>query len=559
MQSETNDTPEQWWAEGDAPVRIKSRVTYFIDGRATMLTMCRHFVKARHYIYLANWGMTPAMELVRGTDHLGKPGAQEKLVATLRAEGFTNADVAFWMGAPPLSVENVLAYAVGKGVEVKVLLWKCSDLFSHYEPEAVYQQLTERGITCILDDSAQGILHHPIESLHQKISLVDGIRAFVGGVDPLIEKAGDYDRWDTPEHPFTTPLRRNQQGVTPHPWHDVHTLIEGPAAADVETNFRQRWNDVVDRHGMHQSLLISEHPIPPEVDSTSIVQVVRTIPQHTYRFPPPIIRGIAQVYQKVTRNVQRFIYLENQYFWLHAFYGIDLPFAGTDSPEMERIISNLGAALQSGASASLILPDHPNVGRAFTDAGLARLRAESPEAVDEGRLEAFCLGASTHEQGREHYRPIYVHAKVAVVDDSWCTIGSGNLNNRGMADDTELNIAVLDAELAQALRISLQSEHLGLVQDDDLLALSRLIGKQYQSPDEHTHAEQLFYSLKEMLDDPFVAMRLMHERAWENLRRFQANQPLLGHLLPYLTQEEAQYQGLPFREEHGWLEEPEKS
>lgn len=556
MQSETNYSPDQWWAEGDAPVRTKSRVTYLIDGRAALLTMCRHFVKAQHYIYLANWGMTPAMELVRGTDHLGKPGTQNTLVEELRAEGFSEADIAFWMGTQSLSVENVLAYAVQKGVEVKVLLWKCSNLFSHYEPEAAYQQLTQRGITCILDDSAQGILHHPIESLHQKNSIVDGTHAFAGGVDPLIEKAGDYDRWDTPEHPFTTPLRRNQQGAIPHPWHDAHALIEGPAAADVETNFRQRWNDVVELHRLNQSLLVPEHSLPPEVDSASILQVVRTIPQHTYRFPPPIIRGIAQVYQKATRNIQRFIYLENQYFWLHAFYGIDIPFAGTDSPEMEQNIRNLSTALRHGAAMALILPDHPNVGRAFTDAGLAQLRAEAPEAVEEGRLEPFCLGTFTREQGREHYRPIYVHAKVVVVDDRWCTIGSGNLNNRGMADDTELNIAVLDADLAQALRISLQAEHLGLVQGDDLLALSRLIGKQYQSTDECTHAEQLLHSLKGILGDPLVAMRLMHERAWENLRRYQANQPLIGHLLPYLTQEEAQYQGLPFREEHGWLEEP---
>jgi phosphatidylserine/phosphatidylglycerophosphate/cardiolipin synthase-like enzyme len=558
MQTEMNDNPNQWWAEGDTPVRAKSRVAYFIDGRAALLTICRHIVKACHYVYLANWGMTAGMELVRGTDHLGKPGAQSTMVAELRAEGFTEADVAFWMGAQSLSVENVLQYAVQKGVEVKVLLWKSSSLFSHYQPAQTHQQLTDRSITCVLDDSALGIMHHQVESLHQKTSIVDGLYAFVGGVDPLIEKAGDYDRWDTPEHLFTTPLRRNQKDVTPHPWHDAHALIEGPAAADVETNFRQRWNDVVERHKLGESLLIPERSLPPELDSTSIVQVVRTVPQHTYRFPPPIIRGIAQVYQKATRNIQRFVYLENQYFWLHAFFGVDLPFAGTDSPEMEQNIRNLGAALRRGAALALVLPDHPNVGRAFTDAGLAKLRAESPEAVDEGRLEAFCLASSAREQDREHYSPIYVHAKVTVIDDTWYTVGSGNLNNRGMADDTEINVAVLDSEVAHAFRLSLQGEHLGLIQSDDQLALSRLVGKQYQSTDERTRAQKILQYLEGILGDPFAAMHLMHEHAWENLRRYQANQPLIGHLLPYLTAEEALDQGLPFREEHGWIEEPAK-
>jgi hypothetical protein len=48
----------------------------------------------------------------------------------------------------------------------------------------------------------------------------------------------------------------------------------------------------------------------------------------------------------------------------------------------------------------------------------------------------------------------------------------------------------------------------------------------------------------------------MDERAQENLRRYQANLPLQGHLLPYLTAEEATRLGLNFREEHGWIEEP---
>jgi len=54
----------------------------------------------------------------------------------------------------------VLSYAVSKGVEVKVLLWGGSPLSHHY-PEETRQQLTAAGITCLLDDSSRGILHHP--------------------------------------------------------------------------------------------------------------------------------------------------------------------------------------------------------------------------------------------------------------------------------------------------------------------------------------------------------------------------------------------------------------
>jgi hypothetical protein len=76
--------------------------------------------------------------------------------------------------------------------------------------------------------------------------------------------------------------------------------------------------------------------------------------------------------------------------------------------------------------------------------------------------------------------PVYVHAKVVVVDDVWAMIGSDNLNRRSWTHDSELSIAVLDDELdlreppdpagggdgarrfARDLRIRLMVEHLQL-------------------------------------------------------------------------------------------------
>ncbi len=548
---------KNWWADGDTPVRDDSRVTYLVDGRTTMLTMCRHFIKAQHYIYLACWGLTASFQLVRGTDSLVGPAGspeQEAHLAELRAEGFQEADIEFWCNND-LTVQSVLGYAVSKGVEVKVLLWKCPELFSHYSPQAAHDHLTAVGVTCFLDDSTLDGLRHPAEALHQKIAIVDGTHAFVGGIDPLVENEGDFDRWDTHGHFLLTPLRHTSESTPPHPWHDVHAIIEGPAAGDVELNFRQRWNDVAQRHDKN-SLIIPQHPLPPSLESNILVQVARTIPEHTYKFKPSVVRGIAQLYANALSNAQQFIYLENQYFWLRAYLGIDVPFIGIDNHEMEQNLHELGAALQRGASLAIVLPDHPNVGRAFTDEGLAHLRAKAPQAVEEGRLQVFCLATSTKERGHEHYRPIYVHSKVAIVDDIWVTVGSANLNNRGMRDDTEMNVASLDTELAYGLRLLLQGEHLGLIQDGDLFAMARLLGRQIQSVEEKERGQRIQQELQEMLDDPFIAMRMMHERAWENLKRYKANQPLVGHLLPYLTAAEATQQGLNCHHDHGWLEEP---
>ncbi len=550
---------KNWWAKGDTPVRDDSRVTYLVDGRSFMLTLCLHFLRARKYIYLANWGLTPLMEIVRGKDQRAGPDGsaeQEALVAWLRAAGLEEADITFW-SSYPLTMQAVLARAASRGVNVRALLWDSLPVpgLYYYKPGEAREQLEQVGVTCILDDSARGLLHHPVESLHQKITIVDGEYAFVGGIDPVIELGGKFDHWDSSAHLFASPLRASKDAPHPYPWHDVHSRIEGPAAGDVEYNFRQRWNDVVQRRSLGPELLLAEHPPAPSLQSNILTQVARTIPEHTYSFEPLIVRGVAQLYASALSNAQRFIHLENQYFWLHTYTGIDIPFVDTVNSEMERNVNELVAALQRGVIVTMVLPDHPDPGRSDTDATLQLVYQKAPEAVREGRIRVFCLGTSATEEGSEQYRPIYVHGKVGIVDDVWVTVGSANLNNRGMSDDTEMNVATLDSGLAQHLRILLWSEHLGLASDDDLLLVQRYLGHLPQLPQEGARAKEIWNSLQETLSDPAVGLRLMDERAQENLRRYKAKQPLIGHLLPYLTAEEAAREGLKFDKERGWIEE----
>jgi len=560
MSTHNEQQLKNWWAEGDTPVHADSQVTYLVDAHSTFLTMCRQFLMARQYIYIAVWGVSPLMELVRGTDQRAGPDGspeQEALLAELRAEGLQQPEIDFWC-SHDLTLQAVLGYMVSKGVQVNVLIWGSPEHFSHDDPKKAHEQLTQVGVSCILDDSAKGLLHHPIESLHQKIAIVDGTHAFVGGIDMLIEVSGDFDRWDTHSHHYSSPLRSNKEESTPHNWHDAHAMIEGPAAGDVESNFRQRWNDVIVRQKLDSQLLVPEHPIPSPLESTSLIQVARTIPAHTYSFAPKDgIQGIAQQYANALGNAQHFVYMENQYLWIRAFYGVDRPDLGTDSPDMERNLRELAAALQRGATLALLLPDHPNTGRAFTDEGLARLRAEAPDAAAQGRIQVFCLASSTEVDGVEDYRPIYVHAKITIVDDLWSTVGSANLNNRGMRDDTEMNVATLDAGLARGLRTLLWAEHLELIGEESMLTVALHLGRQQQRQSVDEQAAKLLQSLQETLGDPMAGLHLLIERAQDNLRRFKAKQPLVGHLLPYLTAEEAKQQGLVFHEEHGWVEVPQ--
>ena len=52
------------------------------------------------------------------------------------------------------------------------------------------------------------------------------------------------------------------------------------------------------------------------------------------------------------------------------------------------------------------------------------------------------------------YREIYIHSKLMLVDDTYITLGSANLNARSMVSDSEFNICAADHDFVQAARRS---------------------------------------------------------------------------------------------------------
>ena len=105
----------------------------------------------------------------------------------------------------------------------------------------------------------------------------------------------------------------------------------------------------------------------------------------------------------------------------------------------------------------LLLPAKPNNGR---DDTLGQLAILSDADQGGGRLLAATIRSLSG--GRED--PLYVHAKVGIVDDRWLTVGSANLNAHSLLNDTECNVATDDPELARNTRVRLWAEHLELDQ-----------------------------------------------------------------------------------------------
>jgi phosphatidylserine/phosphatidylglycerophosphate/cardiolipin synthase-like enzyme len=191
------------------------------------------------------------------------------------------------------------------------------------------------------------------------------------------------------------------------------------------------------------------------------VQVLRTYPyrRRGYSFAPQGERSIARAYRKALGRAERLVYLEDQYLWCPA------------------VVACFAEALAARPGLRLIavVPQFPIAGpgqvlRATGSAVAPQLLARARSLDLLRRLGGDRVGIYHVENHAG--TPIYVHAKVCIVDDTWVTVGSGNVNRRSWTYDSELSCAVLGQAagagcLAQDLRLTLAREHLDRAEGDD--------------------------------------------------------------------------------------------
>jgi phosphatidylserine/phosphatidylglycerophosphate/cardiolipin synthase-like enzyme len=325
-------------------------------------------------------------------------------------------------GGPP--VRELLAEAAER-VPVRVLMWAGAPVpvFKprRGEVEKARDDLVKgTKIQCLLDSRGRMMHCH-----HEKIVLVDDELAFVGGID-LTALAGD--RYDFPGHPL-------RDGIG---WHDASSKLRGPLVRDVAAHFALRWEAIA-----------GEALPPPEEPAAAgdvTAQLVRTIPERAYPALPHGEFSTLEAYMRALRSAERLIYIENQFLW---------------SPEIVEVLEGkLREPPQDDFRLVVLLPHRANNGQDDTRGMLGRLAA----ADDGGKR---FLAATIVSRTGDRSGPLYVHAKIGIVDDAWLAIGSANLNEHSLFNDTEVDVVTCDPRVARDARLRLWREHLERDADGD--------------------------------------------------------------------------------------------
>lgn len=285
--------------------------------------------------------------------------------------------------------------------------------------------------------------HPPGAAHHQKIVVIDDALAFCGGIDITT------DRWDTRNHLDGHPCRSRPDGDPHGPWHDATTAVDGKVAYAIGELARERWRHAADER--LEPVPGANDPWPDDLTATIehvSVGIARTFPETEGR---QAVMEIEALYLGAIACARRTIYLESQYL------------------ASRRLAEALANRLRE--------PDGPEVVLVLPESAEGWLEQKAMDGARAALLRML-WDADAHDRFGAFYpvtaggEPIYVHAKIMVIDDKLLRVGSSNLNNRSMSFDTECDLA-LEAErgspadnrlreMIVTIRNDLLSEHLGV-------------------------------------------------------------------------------------------------
>jgi len=263
---------------------------------------------------------------------------------------------------------------------------------SIHTPAPFFQRLRDAGIQVVAfnplnplkDRDEWGLTHRD----HRKLLIVDGRLAIMGGVN--ISKVYS-----------SSPRRRKEGGKPPIHWRDTDIQIEGPTVAELQKLFLATW---LQQKGPEFS---GERYFPAQQEQGSaLVQVVGSTPGESNRIP-------FVVYVTAISFAENSIHLTNSYF---------IP-----DDQTEKALTD---AARRGVDVKIILPG-------ITDSKLALYAQRYHYSkLLKGGVKIY-----------EHSNSL-LHAKTAVLDGIWSTVGSTNMDYLSLLSNDEVNAVILSKEFA---------------------------------------------------------------------------------------------------------------
>jgi phosphatidylserine/phosphatidylglycerophosphate/cardiolipin synthase-like enzyme len=284
---------------------------------------------------------------------------------------------------------------------------------------------------------------HPVGcSHHQKIVVIDDALAVCGGID--MSKA----RWDTSEHNDDDPRRALPNGKLYPPWHDVTMMMSGTAAQSLRQLGEDRWKAATKL--ALPPITASQTELWPAELAVDFRDVRIAIARTRAAFESvKEIREIEALNLDMIAAAKQFIYIENQYL--------------TSAKIAAAIAKRMGEP--SPPDIVVVMPRQADgwLEQKAMDAARVRLARAIGKVDTANRFRVYVPVTKARND-------IYVHAKVAIVDDRFLRVGSSNMNNRSLGLDSECDV-IIDTALPgnahagqqiAALRNRLIAEHLGV-------------------------------------------------------------------------------------------------
>jgi len=343
-------------------------------------------------------------------------GGQEFFPAVIEAIGQSQTEVRletyiFHFDTSGDLVAAALERAAQRGVQVYLLM---DGVGTEHIPENWVQRWTDAGVHWQIFSplGVWGLLHpRNWRRLHRKLCVVDGSVAFCGGINVLDD--------------FLDPVWGPQES----PRFDFAVRLTGPAVQDARNAMGGLWRrlqvnrqlkrlQLRDAHGTMRASLPRIAPsdavgaAPAQGEGVKVALVQRDNLRNRSRIERAYLRAIAEARSEII--------LANAYF---------LPGA--------RLRRALVHAARRGVKVSLLVQGRYEYFMQFHGS-----RPVFGTLIAAG-VEIF------------EYLPAFLHAKVAVIDGQWATVGSSNLDPLSLLLAREANVVIVDAEFAAALRTRL--------------------------------------------------------------------------------------------------------